>query len=87
MLNLRKGYFSSVSHVDDEVGRVLDWLDRSKMPRDTITVLLGDHGMMLGDKAMWKKRVLFAPATQIPLMIRLPGVKGKKVRCMSYRES
>ena len=77
MFALRKAYFASVTHVDEEIGRVLDWLERNTFERDTITVLFSDHGMMLGDKDMWKKMVLFSPVTQVPFMIRTPGMTGQ----------
>ena len=70
---LRKGYFASVSHVDHEIGRVLDWLKESDLPRNTITVLTSDHGFLLGEHGTWKKEMLYDLATQVPLMIRVPG--------------
>ena len=74
---LRKGYFASISHVDNEIGRVLDWLKTNDLPRNTITVLTSDHGFLLGEQGSWKKEILFGLATQVPLMIRVPEVTEK----------
>lgn len=67
------GYLAAVSYTDALVGRVLDELDALGLADDTIVVLLGDHGFLLGDHGMWTKHANFDLALRTPLVIRAPG--------------
>ena len=78
MAELRRGYFSSVSHVDYEIGRVLEHLETTGLAKNTIVVLTADHGFLLGDKDTWKKKSLFMLSSQVPLIIA--GVPGHSAR-------
>lgn len=69
----RVGYHASVAMLDDEIGRVLDALDRTGRSRDTIVVFVSDHGDMLGDQGMFTKGgYLFDPCVRVPMLIRWP---------------
>merc|ERR1711871_778297 len=50
---LRRAYYSAISHVDTQVGRVLHALDNLGLTRDTIVVLTADHGQNVGEHNMW----------------------------------
>lgn len=78
--NLIHGYYACVSYVDAQVGKVLDELKRLELDKNTIVILIGDHGWNLGDHAMWNKHCNFSTSIEAPLMIKLPGKKGKKVK-------
>lgn len=67
------GYLAAVSYTDALVGRVLDALDELGLADDTIVVLTGDHGYLLGDHGMWTKHANFDLALRTPLVIRAPG--------------
>lgn len=67
------GYLAAVSYTDALVGRVLDTLDELGLADDTIVVLTGDHGFLLGDHGMWTKHANFDLALRTPLVIRAPG--------------
>lgn len=69
----RRAYFGAVSYVDEQMGVVLDALRDSALDRDTIVLVLADHGDMLGERGLWYKMNFFEPACRIPLVIAAPG--------------
>lgn len=67
------GYYASVSFMDEQVGRLLDALDRLDLRRNTIVIFLSDHGYSLGEHHCWQKLSLFDESTRVPLLISAPG--------------
>lgn len=76
-LNLIRGYRACVSYTDAQVGRILDELKNLGLDKNTIVVLLGDHGWSLGDHNQWCKHSNFNIVNNAPLIIRIPGNKKK----------
>ena len=74
VLELRRAYYSSVTWMDFQVGRVLDELERLGLSNNTIISFLGDHGWQLGEHGEWSKHTNFEITTHAPLMLRIPGV-------------
>jgi N-acetylglucosamine-6-sulfatase len=65
----------SLLTVDDQIGRILDTLNALDEMSDTVVVLVSDNGLMLGEHRIYKgKSVPYNPATQIPLILRGPGL-------------
>jgi len=69
---LRAQYFGMVSHVDAEVGRLLDALVDTGQWDDTIVVLTADHGEQLGDQGLLEKLGWFESSYHIPAIVRDP---------------
>ena len=67
------GYYSMCKNADDNVGRILDYLERSGLEDDTIVVFTSDHGEMLGSHGRSNKMVAYAEAIRIPMIMRWPG--------------
>jgi len=67
-LELIHGYYACVSFIDQQVGLVLDELDRLGLRENTVIVLWGDHGWHLGDHNMWCKHTNYEQATHAPLI-------------------
>ena len=76
---LIRGYYACVSYTDAQIGKLLATLKELELDKNTIVVLWGDHGWNLGDHQMWCKHCNFASSLQVPLMIKVPGVKGKRI--------
>lgn len=66
-------YHTSAEFLDKNIGLVLDALHASGHDRDTLVVLTGDHGYMLGQHGRFEKHSSYEPAVRAPLVIRLPG--------------
>src|SRR5690554_2587767 len=67
------GYYAGVTYVDAQIGKVLSELKRSGLDKNTIVVLWGDHGYLLGEMGMWTKHVNYELANRIPLVMSYPG--------------
>lgn len=72
--HLIKRYIRCVRAVDENVGRVLDYLDKQGLAKNTIVIYTGDQGYWLGQHGFYDKRLMYDPSMAMPLLIRYPGV-------------
>ena len=68
-----KDYLACVKSVDDNVGRVLDYLDENDLTDNTIIVLTSDQGFYLGDHGFFDKRFIYEESIRMPFMIKYPN--------------
>jgi len=72
-------YLACVQGVDDSVGEVLDYLDRTGQAQNTIVIYSSDNGWYLGDLGMYDKRFMYEPGLHIPFVAKGPGIKSGQV--------
>src|SRR3546814_350167 len=68
-----KHYYRVLLGVDENVGRVLDFLDEQGLAEDTIVVYSSDNGFFLGHHGLFDKRLMYEPAIRVPMLLRWPG--------------
>lgn len=66
-------YLATISSVDDNVGRVLDYLDESGLAENTIVIYTSDQGFYLGEHGWFDKRFAYDESFKTPLLIRWPN--------------
>jgi arylsulfatase A-like enzyme len=67
---------ASVRFMDQQVGRLLNTLDRLDLRKNTIVIFLSDHGYNLGEHDCWSKVSLWEGSVRVPLIISVPGIEG-----------
>ena len=81
-----QAYLASVASIDELIGHILDTIDNSPLKDNTIIILTSDHGWGMGEKDYLYKNSLWQESTQVPLIIRAPGVAkagGMAGHCVS----
>jgi len=68
-----KDYLRCVVSVDDNVGRLLDYLDQSGLSDNTVVIYSSDQGFFLGDHDWFDKRFMYEESIKMPFLIRYPG--------------
>ncbi len=68
-----RSYYGAISHVDHEIGLLLDTLDASGQADNTLIVFTADHGDQLMEHGIMGKNCFFEPAVRVPFMVSLPG--------------
>jgi len=72
-----QAYLACVAFADEQVGVILDALDKSSFNENTIVVLTSDHGWQMGQKQYLFKNSPWENSTRIPMIIKAPGAKEK----------
>jgi arylsulfatase A-like enzyme len=67
-------YLACVQSVDDNVGRLLDWLDQNGLGTNTVVIYTSDQGFFLGDHGLYDKRFMYEASVRMPFLVRWPGV-------------
>jgi arylsulfatase A-like enzyme len=67
-----KNYYAGLVAVDENVGRILSYLEEKNILDDTAVVHTSDHGFFLGEWRLFDKRLMHEPSIRVPLMVRYP---------------
>jgi arylsulfatase A-like enzyme len=65
-------YLRCVAAIDENVGRVLDWLDETGQAENTVVLYTSDQGFFLGEHGWYDKRFMYTESLQMPLLVRYP---------------
>ena len=66
-------YLACVASVDENVGKVLDYLDKSGLTKNTLVIYTSDQGFYLGQNGWFDKRWMYDVSMRSPFMARWPG--------------
>lgn len=67
-----KNHYVGVMDNDDNLGRLVDLIERSGQLDDTAIMLTSDHGFFLGEWRMYDKRFMHEPSIRVPFLVRYP---------------
>ena len=68
-----KDYLACIKSVDDNVGRVLDYLDRHGLAENTMVIYTADQGFYLGEHGWFDKRFIYEESLRMPFLVRYPA--------------
>ena len=69
-----KDYLRCIASVDDNVGRLLDYLEQSGLAKNTVVIYTSDQGFFLGDHGWYDKRFMYEESLRMPFVISFPGM-------------
>lgn len=85
--SVKAHYYALISHIDDQIGRILKALEESGKAEDTIVVFTSDHGENLGDHGRVGKCLWYDSSTRVPLIVRYPNGIPKGMQTNSLTEA
>lgn len=65
-------YLRTIQSIDDNVGRILNWLEEEGIAEDTVVVYTSDQGFFLGEHGWCDKRFMYEESFQMPFLVRYP---------------
>ena len=69
---ITKDYYAGLTAVDENIGRILNYLEKKDILDDTAIVQSSDHGYFLGEWRLFDKRLMHEPSIRVPLQVRYP---------------
>ncbi|MHC4693811.1 MAG: sulfatase-like hydrolase/transferase [Planctomycetota bacterium] len=76
----RQEYYAIITHMDEQVGRILDALDKTGKADNTYIFFTADHGLAVGHHGLFGKQNMFDHSVRVPLMVKGPNVpKNKRI--------
>lgn len=66
---MREGYYGAITHMDHQIGRILDGLAEEGLMDNTVILFVSDHGEMLGDHLLFRKAKPFQGSIQVPMFL------------------
>lgn len=70
--DVRSRYLGMTTHVDHQVGRILDVLDKQQLAQNTLVVFVADHGISLGSHGFSGKQTMYEEGIRLPMILRDP---------------
>lgn len=83
----RQEYYAIISHLDREIGRILDQLKKSGLDENTLVVFAADNGLGCGHHGLMGKQNVYEHSMRVPLMFSGCGIpKNEKRYCLNYMQ-
>jgi iduronate 2-sulfatase len=76
-IDLIHGYYATISYTDALIGKILNELKEQKLDKNTIVIIVSDHGYNLQEHTQWSKFTNYNTSTQVPLIIYNPFSEEK----------
>ncbi len=84
----RAEYYAIISHMDQQIGRILNALEKSGKADNTYVIFTSDHGLAVGSHGLMGKQNPYDHSIRMPFLISGPGIpRNKKVKEMIYMQS
>ena len=81
----RQEYYAIITHMDVQIGRILDSLEKSGLADSTYVFYSADHGLGVGHHGLLGKQNLYEHSTRVPFVVQGPGIpKGKQIEAPIY---
>ena len=78
-------YYGLITHLDEQVGRILQALEQAELAENTIVVYTADHGLAMGSHGLLGKQNVYEQSMQCPMILRGPGIpQGKSSHAFTY---
>src|SRR5690606_20986436 len=71
----RAGYYGHMTHLDQQINRLIEALSHHGVAEDTIICFTSDHGELLGDHGLHRKFLPYEGSSRVPLIFSGPGVE------------
>lgn len=71
--NFMRDYLSTVAGLDHNAGRILDYLDKAGLKKNTIVIFTSDNGLFTGEHGWFNKRFMYKASLHVPLIVRFPN--------------
>lgn len=79
-------YYALISHLDEQIGRILATLEQTGVLEDTLVAFISDNGLALGSHGLLGKMSMYDHSVKVPLILRLPGHRfaGRRADGLCY---
>lgn len=78
-------YYGLITHLDEQIGRLLSALKRTRKADDTVIIYAADNGLALGSHGLLGKQSVFEHSMRVPLILSGPGIPaGRSSRAFTY---
>ena len=84
----RQEYYALITYMDQQMGRVLDALEKSGQADNTYIIVTGDHGLAVGEHGLMGKQNMYEASVRMPFIMSGPGITpGRQIDAKMYQHS
>lgn len=82
----RAGYYACISHIDNQIGRILNALKQQEVFDNTVILFCSDHGELLGDHHTYRKVRPYQGSIRVPMIVYNAGLHGEQKQLVELRD-